>query len=200
MSKAAEEKPLRFGSTGEWARWLEKHHASARVAWVVFMNKGNAKKRGEEVPYDAEMIRDEALCWGWVDSLMKKIDEREYMVKYTPRKDTSTWSDKNKKRVEELTRMGRMRESGMRCVEVAKKNGMWEKGVQPPEVDDSLPGALLAAFQENPLARDGYFGLPGQARKYYNIWINMARRPETVQRRLKEALLKLERGEELGLK
>ena len=149
---------------------------------------------------DARHVAIDALCYGWVDSLLKSIDEKEYMRKFTPRKPTSTWSEINKKRVEFLISQGRMTPAGMRTVEVAKKNGMWDKGVKLPEVDDTLPGALLNAFQSNPKARENYFGMKSTCQKQYNIWINMAKRAETIQKRVKESVRLLERGEELGLK
>ena len=102
--------------------------------------------------------------------------------------------------MEELILEGRMRPEGMRTIQVAKDNGMWDKGIKPPEVDESLPDALLAAFQDHPRARDHYFALPLRAQKQFNIWINMARRAETVSKRLKESLQLLEKGQELGLK
>jgi len=199
MSKDTPDK-LKFRNIGAWRDWLEKNHDREQVAWVVFKNKGRARKRGEEVPFDMHMIRDEALCWGWVDSLLRNIDEEEYMVKYTPRKPTSTWSEHNKKRVERLIAEGRMTPAGMRTIEVAKENGMWDRGIKLPEVDDSLPGALLQAFQSNPGARDHYFGMRETGRKQYNIWINMAKRAETTRKRVEESIRLLEKGEELGLK
>jgi uncharacterized protein YdeI (YjbR/CyaY-like superfamily) len=135
-----------------------------------------------------------------VDSLLKRIDEKEYMRKFTPRKPTSTWSEINKKRVEELILEGRMMPPGMKTIEVARENGMWDKGIQIPEVDDSLPGALLSAFQEHPKARNHYFGMKLSCQKQYNIWINMAKRAETVRKRVDESIRLLEQGQELGLK
>lgn len=93
-----------------------------------------------------------------------------------------------------------MKARGMHSIELAKKNGMWDKGVKPQEVDDSLPAALLNAFQDHPQARDHYFAMPVRAQKQFNIWINMAKRAETVQKRLDESLRLLENEEELGLK
>ena len=93
-----------------------------------------------------------------------------------------------------------MMPAGMKTIEVARGNGMWDKGVKPPEVDESLPDALLSAFQASTLARDQYFGMPARAQKQFNIWINMAKRAETVQKRVDESINLLEKGEELGLK
>jgi uncharacterized protein YdeI (YjbR/CyaY-like superfamily) len=191
---------LRVKDVQAWKEWLEKHHDSEDVAWLVFQKKGSGNTKAGRNPFSYQEALDEALCMGWVDSLVKRIDEKEYMRKFTPRKPTSTWSEINKKRVGELIREGRMRPPGMKTIEVARSNGMWDKGVTPPQVDDSLPEALLGAFQDHPRARDHYFALPARAQKQFNIWINMARRAETVQKRLDESIRLLEQGQELGLK
>ncbi|MEA3461989.1 MAG: YdeI/OmpD-associated family protein [Bacteroidota bacterium] len=188
-------KQLHADSIGAWRSWLQKNHDSETVVWLVFRKKGAGP-----VPFGYQEALDEALCMGWVDSLLKKIDEVSYVRKFTPRKASSTWSDRNKVRVEQLILEGRMMPPGMKTIEVARESGMWDKGVKPPEVDESLPGALLSAFQNNPLARDHYFGMPDRAQKQFNIWINMAKRPETVSKRLDESIRLLEKGEELGLK
>jgi len=195
MSNKNQTGQLRVGSIEEWRLWLEKNHHKEEVIWLVFKKKGAG-----QVPFDYQMALDEALCYGWVDSLLKSIDEKEYMRKFTPRKATSTWSDRNKAHVKRLIRQGRMKAAGMKCIEVAKDNGMWDKGIKVPEVNDSLPGALLNAFQANLLARDNYFKLPSTDQKQFNIWINMAKRADTISRRVKEAILLMEKGEKLGLK
>lgn len=195
MSRTEASDQLRVDSIEGWIDWLKQHHGDRKVVWLVFR-----KKRNGPVPFDYQMALDEALCFGWVDSLLKKLDEEEYMRKFTPRKPGSGWSETNKKKVELLTREGRMQESGLESVRVAKENGMWEKGIRPPEVDDSLPGALLIGFQSNPKARDHYFALREASQRQYNIWINMAKRAETIRKRVEESLKLLEQGKELGLK
>jgi uncharacterized protein YdeI (YjbR/CyaY-like superfamily) len=190
-------KMLRANNLEAWKDWLHKHHDSEDVVWLIFQKKG---KGSSKVPYSYQEALDEALCMGWVDSLLKRIDEREYMRKFTPRKASSTWSEINKKRVEELILEGRMMPPGMKTIMVARENGMWDKGIKLPEVDESLPDALLTAFQEHPKARDHYFGMALRAQKQYNIWINMAKRAETVRKRIDESIRLLEKGEELGLK
>ncbi len=195
MIKGDKPDQLRVKSLEAWTAWLKDKHEKEKVVWLVFRKKG----RGD-VPFDYQMALDEALCYGWVDSLLRTIDEDEYMRKFTPRKPTSTWSEINKRRVSLLIDQGRMKPSGMKTITVAKSNGRWDKGVNIPDVDDSLPGALLLAFQSNPEARDHYFGMRESARKQYNIWINMAKRAETIHKRVDESLRLLEQGKELGLK
>ena len=190
-------KVFRADSIEAWKAWLRRHHDSEQLVWLVFRKKGKDRSK---VPFTYQQALDEALCMGWVDSLLKRIDELEYMRKFTPRKPTSTWSEINKKRVEELILEGRMLPPGMKTIEVARENGMWDSGIKIPEVDDSLPGALLSAFQGHPKARDHYFGMAQRAQKQFNIWINMAKRAETVRKRVDESISLLEKGQELGLK
>ena len=186
---------LHADSIEAWRSWLAQNHDRKDVIWLVFRKKGKGP-----VPFDYQAALDEALCMGWVDSLLKKIDETTYMRKFTPRKAISTWSERNKERVEQLILMGKMMPAGMKTIEVARENGMWDKGIKIPEVDETLPGALLSAFQDSTLARDHYFALPTRAQKQFNIWINMAKRAETVRKRIDESIRLLEKGKELGLK
>jgi uncharacterized protein YdeI (YjbR/CyaY-like superfamily) len=195
MSSAERPEILRAESIGAWREWLRENHLTRDAVWLVFRKKGEG-----DVPFGYHEALDEALCYGWVDSLLKSIDKKEYMRKFSRRRPTSTWSEINKKRVAQLIVERRMAPAGMRAVEEAKKNGMWEKGVERPEVDDTLPGALLAALRSNPAARDNYFRMSRSCQRQYNIWINMARRAETTRRRVEESVRLLERGEELGLK
>lgn len=195
MSKENLPEQLRVNGLEAWSDWLRSNHDRMKVVWLVFRKKG----RGN-VPFDYQMALDEALCYGWVDSLVRRIDEDEYMRKFTPRKPGSTWSEINKKKVTLLSEQGRMQPSGLLTIEVAKQNGMWAKGVKIPEVDDSLPWALLFAFHSNPEARDRYFGMKIKAQKQFNIWINMAKRAETIQNRVEESIILLEQDKELGLK
>jgi uncharacterized protein YdeI (YjbR/CyaY-like superfamily) len=186
---------LQADSIDAWKSWLAQNYDRKDVVWLVFRKKGKGP-----VPFDYQAALDEALCMGWVDSLLKKIDEASYMRKFTPRKTTSTWSERNKERVEQLILEGRMKLPGMKTIEVARGNGMWDKGIKIPDVDDTLPDALLSAFQGSQQARDHYFGMPVRAQKQFNIWINMAKRAETVRKRVDESVRLLEKGEELGLK
>jgi uncharacterized protein YdeI (YjbR/CyaY-like superfamily) len=195
MSDTKSYRKLFARSLQEWTDWLRKNHHKEDVIWLVFRKKSQGP-----VPFDYSMALDEALCYGWVDSLLKSLNEHEYMRKFTPRKPNSTWSEHNKKRVERLIREGRMTEFGMKTVEAGKKSGMWDKGIELPQLDDKLPGALLQAFQHNPEARDNYFGMKESHQKQFNIWINMAKRAETVSKRVTESIRLLEKGEELGLK
>ena len=195
MSDTKEIKRLRARSIQEWRKWLEKHHREESGIWLIFKKKGS-----DPVPFDYAMALDEALCYGWVDSLIRTLDEKEYMRKFTPRKASSYWSELNKKKVTRLMEEGRMKPAGMKLVEAAKENGMWDKKVPIPAVNEEIPGALLQAFGKHPVARECYFKMNRSHRREFNIWINMAKRSETLQKRVEESIRLLEKGEKLGLK
>ncbi len=186
---------LRFNDRKAWKDWLSKNHDREKVAWLVFRKKGKSK-----ITFDYKGALEEALCFGWIDSLIRGIDDTEYVRKFTPRKRSSVWSESNKRRVELLIGQGRMTEAGMVKIEAAKENGQWERAEQPAHVSEVMPGALLMAFDDNPLAKENYFGLNLTSQKKYNIWINMAKRPETIEKRVSESIRLLEKGEKLGLK
>jgi len=188
-------KELRVPSLEAWCEWLRENRDTSEGVWLVFRKKGTGP-----IPFTYDEALDEALCHGWVDSLIKAIDDREYMRKFTPRKENSNWSEVNKKKVEILVARGRMTPRGMALVEAAKKNGMWDRAMERPEISEKIPAALLEAFKESPVAREHYDGMKQTHRRQYHIWINSARREETVRKRVAEAIRLLEKGEMLGLR
>jgi uncharacterized protein YdeI (YjbR/CyaY-like superfamily) len=180
---------------GKWRAWLEDHFDRVTEIWLVYNKKETSLP---SIEYGASV--EEALCFGWVDSLIKKIDENQYARKFTPRKEKSKWSESNKKRVEKMVKAGRMTIHGMRLIEAAKKSGSWDQ----PDVRPILSFAIHPEFQEaldhNSIAYDVFKNLPVSHQKQYLGWIEMAKRPETRQRRIKEALQMLTKGKKLGLK
>ena len=103
-----------------WRAWLEANHASAPEIWLVFL-----KKHVAEPCVSLDEAVEEALCFGWVDSLLRRIDDRSHALRFTPRKPGSRWSASNKARVERLTREGRMAPAGLAAVAAAKERGTW---------------------------------------------------------------------------
>lgn len=188
-------KQLFFETRQAWRQWLAEHHDQETEVWLVYYKKGSGKA---SIAYGASV--EEALCYGWVDSLIKKLDEERYIRKFTPRADESNWSVSNVKRVEKMIAVGKMTAHGLRKVEAAKRLGSWQNPVQPPKMDFELPPEFKAALQENPKARQGFEALAPSYQKRYIGWIATAKRPETRQKRLAEALQMLERGEKLGLR
>jgi uncharacterized protein YdeI (YjbR/CyaY-like superfamily) len=111
---------LHLKSAVEWRAWLEEHHSSEKEAWVVFYRKHTGKPW---LTYEEAM--DGALSFGWVDSVMRRIDDASYALRYSPRRKGSNWSESNRNRVARLIEEGRMTEAGMAKVEEAKRNGKW---------------------------------------------------------------------------
>jgi uncharacterized protein YdeI (YjbR/CyaY-like superfamily) len=188
-------KQLFFETRDEWRQWLAENHDRETEVWLVYFKKETGKP---SIPYGASV--EEALCYGWVDSLIKKLDDERFLRKFTPRKEESSWSKSNIKRVEKMIAVGKMTEHGLHLVEAAKKRGSWVNPVQPPKMDFEMPPELSAALDVNPKAKQGFENLAPSHRKRYITWIAIAKRPETRQKRTAEAVKMLERGEQLGLK
>jgi len=179
----------------EWRAWLADHHDKEAEIWLVYYKKKTGIK---SIDYESSV--EEALCFGWVDSLIRKIDERKYARKFTPRKDDSKWSLSNKKRVMKLIDQGLMTEFGLEKVEAAKESGHWEEPGQRPELSYEMHPEFERALEENEQARETFEDLAPTYQKQYLGWIEVAKRPETREKRIKQSIRLLEKGEKLGLK
>jgi len=175
-------------SREQWRAWLEKHHASSPGIWLVFYK---AHTGTESLVYE-DSIR-EALCFGWVDSLVKRIDNDRYALKFTPRKPTSKWSDSNRKRWAELNAAGLLAAAGVAAAPTANRYG-------PRPTVPELPAYIVKAFKAHPKAWTSFQKLPRSHRRQFVVWIHTARRPETREKRIRESIGLLTRGRTLGLK
>ena len=188
-------KTVEVKNRAEWRAWLAAHHNKETEVWLVY----NKKKTGKSsVEYGASV--EEALCYGWIDSIIKKLDDTKYARKFTPRKDSSKWSASNKKRIEKLIREGLMTEYGLVKVEAAKRSGSWDNPVQKPELTYDIPAEFAEALRENKRAQETYANLAPTYQKRYLGWIETAKRPETREKRIKESIQLLVEGKKLGLK
>jgi uncharacterized protein YdeI (YjbR/CyaY-like superfamily) len=186
-------KPLYLETRAQWREWLEKNHDKSNGIWLLLFKKHTGKPSLE---YDA--IVEEALCFGWIDSLIKKLDEERYCRKVTPRTESSPWSELNKKRAELLIEQGLMRKPGMAKIHSAKESGLWEKSPRPHV--SAIPEEFAYALEENPKAAAFFKGLAPSYKKQFIGWIGSARRSETRQKRVSEAIELLENGQKLGMK
>jgi len=185
---------LYFKTTKEWRAWLGENHDKEAELWLIFYKKETGKPTLE---YEAAV--EEALCFGWVDSIIKKIDEQQFARKFTPRKDDSKWSPLNKSRVERLIKSGRMTKIGLAKIETAKANGMWDQPDRP-EISFDLPEDFQLALEENQQAGIFFKQLAPSYKKQYIGWIQVAKRAETRAKRIKESIELLAKGEKLGMK
>lgn len=178
----------------DWRKWLSENHATEKEIWLVYYKKHTGKPR---VPYDDAV--EEALCFGWIDSIVKTIDNETYMQKFTPRKAKSNWSDSNKRRVENLLEAGAMAEAGSKTIEIAKSNGSWDRVIASTQQFE-MPVEFQAALSDNKNAKDFFDSLTPAYQRQYVGWIGSAKRPETSQKRVKESMVLLSKKQKLGMK
>jgi uncharacterized protein YdeI (YjbR/CyaY-like superfamily) len=175
-----------------WREWLAGHGASESEIWLVYYKASTGKAT---ISYEDSL--EEALCFGWVDSLIQKIDEQKYARKFTPRKPGCKWSELNKHLVAKLIKEGRMTEVGL-----AKADFPLEEAAstRPKRPELPLPDWLKEGLMTSPKAWENFSKLPHSHRRNYILWVSEAKREETRQKRIKEAIGRLEKNETLGLK
>jgi uncharacterized protein YdeI (YjbR/CyaY-like superfamily) len=156
--------------------------------WLLFYKAHTGVK---SIPYE-DMVR-EALCFGWIDSLVKRLDDDRYTLKVTPRQPTSKWSDTNRKRWVELRAAGLLMSAGLAA---APANNTYA----PRPVIPNLPVYIAEALKENSRAWGFFRELPPTYRRDFVVWIHTAKRPETRDRRIRESIRLLAAGKKLGLK
>jgi uncharacterized protein YdeI (YjbR/CyaY-like superfamily) len=181
---ATTEKELHyFKNDKEWREWLHKNHHSSTGVHLIFYR----------VQSEIESMRWEqavrvAICYGWIDSTVRRLDEQRRYQLFTPRKAKSVWSKINKAYVDHLLKEELMHESGMKSIEIAKQNGTWES------LDDVeqlvLPADLKLAFSKNKKAFANYLSFSPSYRKSYLYWLNQAKREATREIRI-TAIIKL---------
>jgi uncharacterized protein YdeI (YjbR/CyaY-like superfamily) len=179
---------LHFKTREEWRAWLTKYHASSPGIWFVFYKSHTGRK---SILYE-DMVR-EALCFGWIDSLIKRLDDNRYAVKITARQPTSKWSNLNRKRWAELKAAGLLKEAGLAA---APTNNTY---AAKPVIPD-LPSYIAKAFRENTKAWEFFQELAPTHRRYFVVWVHTAKRPETREKRIRESVRLLAARKKLGLK
>ncbi len=172
----------------EWRAWLEENHDKCKDIWLIYYKKGSGKPR---VPYDAAV--EEALCFGWIDSTAKPIDEEKYAQRYTPRKPNSGWSELNMRRMEQLIKDGRMTKAGL-----AKFKDPAAHRSTTRDLDYVTPPGFMEALEKDPKALAYFKKLPPSQTKLYFRWINGAKREETKQKRITESVELLALGKKLS--
>jgi len=171
-----------------WRAWLTKHHASSPGVWLIFYKNHTGI---DSIPYE-NSVR-EALCFGWIDSLIKRLDEGRYARKFTPRNSGSKWSASNRKRWSELKAAGLLATAGLAAAPSAKT---YARRTSIPD----LPGYIAKALRASPKAWQFFQQLAPTYRRHFVLWIHSAARPETRLKRIRESLGLLAAGKKLSLK
>jgi uncharacterized protein YdeI (YjbR/CyaY-like superfamily) len=187
-------KKLYFANRDQWRNWLSLNFAGETAVWLIFYRKQTLRPT---IPYDAAV--EEALCFGWIDGIIRKIDAAKYARKFTPRKDNSRWSALNKKRADKMIKEGKMTDLGLVKIRAAKKSGLWDHDARP-EISLDMSPEFAEALARDRKAKDNFDKLAPSYRKHYIAWIAIAKRPETKKQRINESISLLQRGEKLGLK
>jgi uncharacterized protein YdeI (YjbR/CyaY-like superfamily) len=183
------------GSRAEWREWLVHNHSTQDEVWLIFFKRQNAKK---QVSYDEAVA--EALCFGWIDSIIQKIDDEKYVRKFTPRKKSSRWSALNKRRVARMIQEGKMTEAGLAVLNFTDEKDDYGRTAERAEQRLIPPPFLVRRLKQNKQAWDNFQLLAPSYRRNYIGWICAAKTEETRDRRIKEAIGKLAKNEKLGMK
>lgn len=176
-----------------WRKWLETNHDSRADVWLVYYKRHTGKPT---VTYNDSV--EEAICFGWIDGVRRSIDDERYTHRFSPRNETSRWSATNRKRAGKMIEAGLMTEAGRKAIRQAKRAGTWDAPAET--IDVSVPPELAHFLGKNETAASFFESLAPSYRTEFTGWINMAKRPETRQRRLDETMELLKRGRKLGMR
>ncbi|MEW6366420.1 MAG: YdeI/OmpD-associated family protein [Acidobacteriota bacterium] len=181
---------LEFTRASDWRRWLERNHENEREVWLVFYKKHTGKNTFRY----AEAL-DEALCFGWIDGILRRLDDDRYIQRFTPRRQGSSWSAVNIKKAERLVAEGRMREAGL-----VRFREAVQPAPRPRAGEVAMPRYIRDALRGDAKALENFKKLSPSQRSLYIRWVDAAKRAETRSRRLSEALSILRQGKPLGMK
>lgn len=167
-----------------WREWLRKNHKKRQEIWLIYYKKHTGKPR---IPYDDAV--EEALCFGWIDSTVKRIDDERYMQKFTPRNKKSIWSESNIRRAKKMIKKKMMTRKGLELYEYAMRAG--QQSERPGIIAEklSVPPDLAKALARNKKAEKNFSRFAPSYRKMYIFWILDAKKSETRKRRIKRVVL-----------
>lgn len=182
-----------FKTRQEWREWLEKNHSSSDGVWLIFYKKASGKPR---VGYDEAV--GEALCFGWIDSKLKKVNEEYYIQSFTPRRKRSLWSKYNMNRVKKLIDEGLMTPAGLAEYQKALDNPKLVYDNRNDAVPD-IPEDLMDALILNPEAHRNFMNFSPSNRRIYIFWLNSAKREETRKNRIRKIIEQSEKNIKPGM-
>ena len=164
-----------------WREWLEQNYDTSIGVWLIYYKV----KSGQPSVRYSEAVK-EALCFGWIDSKAKSIDEERYQQIFTPRKPKSVWSKLNKQYIEELIEQGLMTQAGLEKIEAAKQDGSWTTLDAVEEL--IIPADLRQAFAANEMANQYFEELSKSIKKNILFWIQSAKRSQTRSKRIEQTI------------
>ncbi|OGG04772.1 hypothetical protein A2Z33_05665 [Candidatus Gottesmanbacteria bacterium RBG_16_52_11] len=180
---------LYIKTRNEWRSWLQRNHKSKEGIWFIYYKKHTGKP---SVPY-AEAV-EEAICFGWIDGQIKKIDDEKYMQRYSPRTSKSVWSEINVERAKKMIKQGVMAESGLKAFREGTKTN---KRV-PSSKNFSVPAYFKEAITKNKIAWENFQKFSPSSKLAYVYWVGTAKTDETRQKRIKKSVEQLAKNKKFG--
>jgi uncharacterized protein YdeI (YjbR/CyaY-like superfamily) len=181
-------KTLYVTTREEWRAWLTENYQSETEVWLIYYKKHTGRPR---ISYDHAV--EEALCFGWIDSIGKRMDDERFAQKFTPRRDSAKWSELNKRRMRKLIREGRMTEAGLAKIDIAVLGEEAEAKQSKRDLD--IPPFVKQGLMANAKAWENFRKLTPSRRRAYVQLIMDARKEETREKRLREAISLLEQSQ-----
>lgn len=173
----------------EWRSWLHKNHKTEKGIWLVYYKKHTGQP---SISYTDAV--EEAICFGWIDGQIKKIDDDKYMQRFTPRKPKSLWSEINIERAKKMIELGYMTERGLKAL----KEGTKTKERIPSSKNFSVPPYLKTALSKNKKAWSNFQSFSPSAQLAYVYWVTSAKTDETRQKRIEKAIERLSMNKKFG--
>jgi uncharacterized protein YdeI (YjbR/CyaY-like superfamily) len=171
-----------FKDRTKWREWLRKHHDRKSEVWLLIYKK-SAGNVG--VPYEEAV--EEAICFGWIDGKLRRIDDKCHAIRFTPRRKGCIWSESNRKRAEKMVREHKMTKPGLERITEAKKGGQWAAAYAPRTVP-RIPEGLKSALRTNTTASRNFGAFANSHKSAYVHWVLDAKKEETRARRIKEVV------------
>ena len=180
-----------FSSPEKWSEWLSDNFEREEGVWLRIFKKNSGKET-----LDHASALDEALCYGWIDGQGKSYDELSWLIKFTPRRTKSIWSQRNKENVERLIEQKRMKAPGLKEIEKAKADGRWDAAYDSPK-NMEVPPDFIDELKKDNSAYE-FFKTLNKTNIYAIAWrLQTARNPETRKKRMIKLLDKMKRQEKL---
>jgi len=177
---------LYFKNRNEWRKWLKENHDKKKEIWLIYYKKHT---NTPSIPYNDAV--EEALCFGWIDGQIRRIDDEKHMQRWTPRRYYSVWADSNIARVKKMIKEGKMTEYGL------DKFKHHEKTRVPKVI--AFPKDLKKEFLKNKKAYDNFKKFPPSHKKHYLGWIIISKSEETRKKRIAHLIIRAEQNKRLGM-
>ena len=182
---------LYFKNRKQWRKWLEKNYKKSKGTWLVYYKKHTGKAG---ISYDDAV--EEAICFGWIDSTVRRIDEERYKQRYTPRNLKSLWSENNVKRAEKMMKAGKMTGEGLLKFRqgIRDNKQLLDSGITSNK-EIVIPGKLEKCLKKNKKAWENFNNFPESYKKRYLYWYMDAKREDTRLRRMEEIIRRSEKNQ-----